>query len=49
MYKYPIPNNHKKDAYRPNRLISRVDDHERFSSFDTPPLSDKDYEEFSDY
>lgn len=39
MYKYPIPYDHRKDVYRPNRLINRVDDGERFSSFDTPPIS----------
>ncbi len=39
MYKYPIPHHQRKEIDRPNRLINRVEDGERFSSFDTPPVS----------
>jgi hypothetical protein len=49
MYKRPLVAGLNKDITRPNPLMHRIEEVERFSSFESPSASDKDHEEFSDF
>lgn len=49
MYKRSLGEAFRKENAKPHHLMHRAEETERFSSFESPPLTDKDNEEFSDF